>query len=263
MNSFWNHFFGSCLISSSAYLQGLKSATILSVYSDLWMCHYFQSKVSLIPTVELCQCKLTLPALFFRIPGSFLARSDDNFVWLLLKTNFSVLSFFSKNNFPPILYCVYRTKSFLINIMGAYQHICSLVALLMPELCLWSAKVGNSSISVDTPKSWTWCSNVVQTQMNEIGKIYLFLHCYGDYSCKVSWNEFFSCVGQFWFEFSCIALLLKRLHSGSKTDLTINGLIVEIFVELCFVLSSSYLHVLRLPRISALWFAFHDTKSIR
>ena len=43
---------------------------------------------------------------------------------------------------------------------------------------------------------WTWLSNVVQTQVKEIGYTSLSPHCVGEYSCILNWNELFSSVGQ-------------------------------------------------------------------
>ena len=63
-----------------------------------------------------------------------LATSDEVFVWIPLRTNYSDIKVFCKVNCPPMVDSVYRSKSFLINILGAYQYSCSFVALLLPEM---------------------------------------------------------------------------------------------------------------------------------
>ena len=116
----------------------------------------------------------------------------------------------------------------------------------------------------DAYKFCSWCSSDVQTLMKEKGYTHLYGHWLGEDSCTVNWNEFFFVCGSgIRLKFSCIALFLKRLHLGSKTDLTTNGFIFKFFVELCRLLSSSYLHGLKSVRIAHLCFSFDDIQSFR
>ena len=68
-------------------------------------------------------------------------------------------------------------------------------------------------------------------QTKEFGYTSFFLPWVGEYWCRAVRIEFFWSVFQVssW-RFSRVALLLKRLHLGSKSDLTTNRLIFEILL---------------------------------
>ena len=128
------------------------------------------------------------------------------------------------------------------------------------------AKTRNTWKVWDVYFSWTWCSNVVYTEMNEIEYTSCFLKFVGEYSCISNWKEFCLSVGQviIW-----IFLVLHFYGSVCKRILKliwprINWLWI-FFVGICLVssLSLSYLQGLKSGRIVQLRFSFVDMKSFR
>ena len=124
-----------------------------------------------------------------------------DFFW---KQFFSFHVFFLNVNCLLMCYTVKRMNCLLKVIIGAQYFTPLFLALLVQELCVWLA---------ENKKTWTWCSNGIQTWMKEIQHTSPFLHCVGEYSCSVIWAKlFFNTASRCSSTFSRNALLRKRLQ---------------------------------------------------
>ena len=82
-----------------------------------------------------------------------------------------------------------------------------------------------------------------------------FFHCVGEYIWMLNWHDFFViCVLGFSLKFSRLAFLLEQFYLGSKSDPITDGFILESFVGMCLVSSSSYLHGPKVVKIAQLCF---------
>ena len=138
------------------------------------------------------------------------------------------------------------------------------MALRVPEMCFWPAK---------TRKSLKFLRGIYvidlvlkySSDINEGNWLQLlFFHCIDWYSCHRYCNEFFfSYVSGFGLKFSRIALWRKHVQLDSKSDLTMNGLILGFFVGKWLLLLTSYLYGLKSARNSLLLFFFDDINVFR
>ena len=115
----------------------------------------------------------------------------------------------------------------------------------------------------DAYMCWTLCSNVVQTQMREIGYNSFSPHCVCKNSCILNWDELFSSVGQF------LGWSYLVLHFYGNVCYWIPKLFwprldwFGFFVGISLISSSSCLYGLKSAIIAHLCFSFDDMKSFR
>ena len=94
--------------------------------------------------------------------------------------------------------------------------------------CVFSVdRLGKSRTFWDAYKSWTLCSNVVQTQMKEYGYTLFSFFFFENIVSLLIGLSFFVTASGFKLKFSRDALLSKRLQLYSKTALTTNGFILD------------------------------------
>ena len=153
-----------------------------------------------------------------------------------------------------MFYFVYCTNCALKDVHGACYCTCSLVALRVPEMCFWPAKTRkNLELFEMHTYLWPGAQIVFRLKWRKLVTASLLLHCIDWYSCFRFWKEFFfSCVSDFRLKYSRIALWRKRLQLDSKSDLTLNGLVLWFSNAKWFPSLTSYLYGLKSARIDEL-----------
>ena len=184
-----------------------------------------------------------------------------DFFFLELKLN--IFDYFWKPDSPfsklivncfLMFYFVYCNNCDLKNVSEACFYTCSLIALSIPKMFLWPTKTRkNLKLLEKHTCHWTgsqmWCRN----KWKKLVTASLLRHCTeGLWLPPLLEWIFFSCVSGLKLNFSRIAFWRKRLQLDSKNDLTTYGLILEFFVGLCLVSSTSYLHGLNIAWIAHL-----------
>ena len=159
-----------------------------------------------------------------------------------------------------MFYFVYCNNCVLNDVNGARWCTCSLVALRMPEMCLWPAKTRkNLELFEMHTGHWPGAQLWFRHKWGKLVTASPLVPCIVGYKYRRYWNEvFFSCVSCFRLKFSPIALWRKRLQLDSESDLTTNGLILGFFVGKRVLSSTSYLYGLNLARDAQLFFYFDD-----
>ena len=155
---------------------------------------------------------------------------------------------------------VYCNICDLKNINGACFYTCSVLALSIPKMYFWPAKTRkNPKLPKMLTCHWIGAQMWFRHKWKNLVTASLLLHC-----TDVLWlrplleRVFFNCVPGFRLNFYRIVLWRKRLQLDSKSDSTMNGLILGFFVGKLLPSSTSYLHGLKNAWILQLLFFFDD-----
>ena len=152
-------------------------------------------------------------------------------------------------------YFEYCIESALKDLCGASYCTCLLVALRVPEMCFWPAKI-RKNIEFFEVRTCHWPGAQIwfRHKWKKLVTASVLLYCVEDCNSLRYWNEFFlSCVSIIRSKFSRIALWRKRLQLDSRSDLTTNGLIFGFFVRKWLPSLTSYLYGLKSARIAFLF----------
>ena len=162
-------------------------------------------------------------------------------------------------------YFEYCIESALKDVSGAYQCTCLLVALRVPKMCFWPAKI-RKNIEFFKVHTCPWPGAQIwfRHKWKKLVTASVLLYCVEWCNSLEYWKEFsLSCVSGFRPKFSRIALWRKRLQLDSRSDLTTNGLILRFFVRKWLPSLTSYLYGLKSARIAFLFLVFNDIKFFR
>ena len=121
-------------------------------------------------------------------------------------------------------------------INGAQYWNCSLVALLVPEVCFWPAKLRKNLNSLRCMQVLDLVLNCYSDKKEVLLIHFISLHCVADQNGIISWLNgkiFFIPGSIFRLNFSRISVLRKGSRLDSKTELTKNGLTWSFVVGLC------------------------------
>ena len=130
-----------------------------------------------------------------------------------------------------MFYLAYCNNCVLNNVNGTCWSTCSLLALCVPELCLWPAKLEETLNVLRCIHVFDWvlkCGSDVN-EGNWLQLLFYFIFLVGIVACVIGMS--FCCVSCFRLKFSRNLLWPKRMQSDSKSDFTTNGLILGFFVE--------------------------------
>ena len=205
--------------------------------------------------MQLTSCFFVSSNFFFlEVVEKSLITSESQIVFSKFFVNCLLMYYFE--------YCI---ESALKDLCGACYCICLLVALRVPEMCFWPAKI-RKNIEFFEVRTCHWPGAQIwfRHKWKKLVTASVLLYCVEDCNSLRYWNEFFlSCVSSFRSEFSRIALWRKRLQLDSRSDLTTNGLIFWFFVRKWLPSLTSYLCGLKSARIAFLFYVFDDIKFFR
>ena len=138
-----------------------------------------------------------------------------------------------------------------------------MVALRVPELCFWPEKTRKNLNFLRCIHVFDlvlkYCSDI--NEGNWLQLLLYFIVMIHIAALVVEMSFFW--ISGFRLKFSRVAMSRKRLQLESETNLTTNGLFLEIFVGLCLVTSTSCPHGLKNPWIAHFLFLFDDIKFFR
>ena len=138
------------------------------------------------------------------------------------------------------------------------------MAVRLPEMWFWPAHTKKNLKFL----RWLHVFDLVLkycSDLNEGNWLQLLFHFFvlmGIFALVIGLS-FFNCVLGFRLKFSRIPVSGKCLQLESKTVLTMTGLILEFFVGICPVSSTSCLHGLKFVWIAQFFFIFDDMKLFR
>ena len=164
----------------------------------------------------------------------FHAISDERNLWLLLKSKYSVFSFFEEELTFDVLRLLPSSCLFeLTNMENFIATACWWPCCYLK--CASSLRIQERTwVFLKAFKFLRWCSTFVQNKTMEIGYTPPDFHCAYQYSwISQYWTVFFACRSGFKLKFPSDALILKRFQLGSKTDSCTNGLNLEFLLVDC------------------------------
>ena len=111
-------------------------------WSVLQMCHTFWPWEFLISIDELFRCNITSPRLLVRIWACFFCKWWWNDSLFTYENNLFCFQIFFNVNCLLMVYYVYHCSCFLKVVIEVKNCSCSLVGILVTNLCLWPAEGG-------------------------------------------------------------------------------------------------------------------------
>ena len=136
---------------------------------------------------------------------------------------------------------------------GACWCTCSLVTLVVLEICFWKICWRNLSFFEMHTRVGPGAQMLFRHNWRKLVTAALLVHCIGE--CVWVLEKVFSICGSgFKLKFSGFPVLPKRLQIESRIDLTLKLSILQFLVEVCFVPSNSYLHGFHINNWRQLYF---------